>query len=129
LCRAQSNLGPPGSILLFYEGKSIAGPSQSLTAIGILEDTSLARSTKELAHLAAGRSVYSEAELTRLDASIERPVKVINYLLVSYIDPPIDFNELQNIGVFGDHPPQSIFEIERVRLKRILDRLKLRFAT
>ena len=51
LCRAQSNLGPAGSLLFFYKGKSISPPSQALTAIGVFEDVSAAASTKELMQL------------------------------------------------------------------------------
>jgi hypothetical protein len=40
-------------------------------------------------------------------------VKVINYLLAAYIDPPISLNDLKAMGVIGSHPPQSIFEIRR----------------
>jgi hypothetical protein len=89
LCRAQSNLGPPGSLLLFYKGKSKDPPSQALTAVGIFEDKSIAESTKDLMHLTGGRSVYSEIELSEWDASPTNPVKVINYLLAAYIEPAV----------------------------------------
>jgi predicted nucleic acid-binding protein len=63
ICRAQSRLGPPGSLLFFYKGKSINQPSQSMTAVGVFEEFSIARSTRELLRLTGGRSVYSEAQL------------------------------------------------------------------
>lgn len=129
LCRAPSNLGPAGSLLLFYKGKSKLPPSQAITAVGIFEEAALADSTKELMRLTGGRSVYSEAELSDWDASPERPVKVINYLLAGYIDPPISLEELQRGGVFVGHPPQSIFEIERKELEQLLARLNLGFIT
>ncbi|CAN0565661.1 unnamed protein product, partial [Laminaria digitata] len=56
LCRAQSKLGPPGSILFFYKGVSKDPPSQAITALGILESMTLARSTKELMQMTGGRS-------------------------------------------------------------------------
>ncbi len=111
LCRAQSNLGKPGSILLFYKGKSKNFPSQALTAVGIFEEFSVATSTKDLLHMTGGRSVYSETELIDWKASPHRPVKVINYLLAGYIDPTISLDELREHGVIPGHPPQSIFEI------------------
>jgi len=46
LCRAQSGLGPPGSLLVFYKGKSKNPPSQALTAVGIFEESSTATSTR-----------------------------------------------------------------------------------
>lgn len=54
LCRAQSRLGDPGSILFFYKSKSVEPPSQSMTAVGVLEETLLARSTKKLMQMAGG---------------------------------------------------------------------------
>ncbi len=128
LCRAQSTLGPPGSLLFFYKGKSKSPPSQAFTTIGLFEESSVATSTKDLMLLTGGRSVYSEAQLSEWEASPERPVKVINYLLAAYIEPAISLCELQGIGIIGSHPPQSIFEIDRASLDRLLQRLQLGFS-
>lgn len=128
LCRAQSRLAASGSILVFYKSKSKEPPSQSMTAIGILEGVSLARSTKELMQLTGGRSVYSERELEAWGAAADRPVKVINYLLNAYIDPPIPLSELMAEGIMrGKNPPQSIFKISREGLLKILRRTELGF--
>lgn len=78
--------------------------------------------------LSGGRSVYSEQELESWKASEVNPIKVINYLLVGYIDPPVCLTELQEIGIFKDHPPQSIFEIKE-NLNKLLLRAKLGFET
>lgn len=129
LCRAQSNLGPPGSLLLFYKGKSSDPPSQALTTVGIFEELKSARSTKELMHLTGGRSVYSETELAEWNANAANPVKVINYLLTAYIDPPITLAELIQLGTMTANPPQSIFEIRREQLDALLPRLNLGFRT
>lgn len=128
LCRAPSSLGPPGSLLLFYKGKSTNPPSQSITAVGIFEEVSIARSTKELMLLTGGRSVYSEVDLSRWSASVDRPVKVINYLLAAYIEPAITLLELKSMGVFKGHPPQSIFEIDRPLIDQLLPRMNLGFS-
>jgi ribosomal protein S18 acetylase RimI-like enzyme len=128
LCRAQSNLGPAGSILLFYKGKSKSSPSQALTAVGIFEESSRAESTKDLMLLTGGRSVYSEAELSEWEATPTQPVKVINYLLGAYIEPAISLDELREIGIIRTHPPQSIFEIARVHLDALLPRMNLGFS-
>ncbi|MGR3440067.1 MAG: GNAT family N-acetyltransferase [Paracoccus sp. (in: a-proteobacteria)] len=127
LCRAPSNLGSPGSVLFFYKGKSVESPSQALTAVGILDDVSLATSTKELMKLTGGRSVYSEKELEDYHATVDDPVKVINYLLVDYIDPPISLDELQDTGILAGHPPQSIVELKGKRLREALDRCNFGF--
>ena len=128
LCRSPSNLGESGSILFFYKGKSTETPSQSLTAVGILEDVARATSTKELMQLTGGRSVYSEKELEGYKATEDSPVKVINYLLVDYIDPPISLNELHDTGIFVGHPPQSIVELKGKKLRDALDRCNFGFA-
>lgn len=129
LCRAASKLGPPGSILFFYKGASKDRPSQAITAIGILEEVTLANSTKELMLKAGGRSVYSEAELGQWEATFERPVKVINYLLVAYVEQPIGLRELSSMAVVrGKQPPQSIYEIKGGKLGALLLRAHLDFA-
>lgn len=127
LCRAPSNLGPPGSILFFYKGKSSSSPSQAMSAIGILEDVRLARSTRELLQMTGGRSVYSEKDLEGWQASTESPVKVINYLLAAYIDPAIGLKQLQESKVIAEHPPQSIFRIPRPRMNDLLSQIDLGF--
>jgi predicted nucleic acid-binding protein len=127
LCRAQSNLGPAGSLLLFYKGKSDGAPSQAITAVGIFEDCQIAHSTKDLMRMTGGRSVYSEDDLNAWEANPEKPVKVINYLLAGYINPPITIQELRKFGIFGGHPPQSIFRISSEHLALLLPRLKLGF--
>lgn len=128
LCRANSGLGPPGSLLMFYKGKSQNPPSQALTAIGVFEDWSEAASTKDLMHLAGGRSVYSESELNDWAATAKRPVKVINYLLVAYIEPAISLEELRTLGVIPGHPPQSIFELSGGHIGALLGRMNLGFS-
>ncbi len=128
LCRAQSKLGPPGSLLFFYKGASKEPPSQAITVLGILESVTLARSTKELMQLTGGRSVYSEEQLDGWRATRERPVKVINYLLVAYIDPPISLSELESMGVVSGHPQQSIYELQHNLLIGLVARSNLVFA-
>ncbi|MEQ8396442.1 GNAT family N-acetyltransferase [Thalassobaculum sp.] len=127
LCRSPSNLGSPGSILFFYKGKSEEEPSQALTAVGILEEVAFAQSTKDLMLLTGGRSVYSEVELSDYKASLFSPVKVINYLLVDYIDPPISLDELRSLRIFTGHPPQSIVELKGQKLRSALDRCNFGF--
>lgn len=129
LCRAQSNLGPPGSLLFFYKGKSTNTPSQAMTAVGVFESISVARSTRDLMQLTGGRSVYSETQLREWEASDSKPVKVINYLLMRYIEPAITLPLLQKHGVLGEHPPQSIFEIEGRAARNLLSQAKLGFDT
>ncbi len=126
LCRAPSNLGPPGSILFFYKGKSQLPPSQAMSAIGVLEDVRLAYSTRELLQMTGGRSVYSEHALEIWGASTSSPVKVINYLLAAYIDPIIDLRQLKEMGVISG-PPQSICQIAPTNFRVLLSHVGLGF--
>lgn len=127
LCRAQSKLGPAGSLLFFYKSTSKNLPSQAITVLGVLESVALARSTKDLMQLTGGRSVYSEKQLDEWEATSERPVKVINYLLVSYIDPAISIDELRNMGVIKGHPQQSIYKLSHESIVRLVERTNLEF--
>ncbi len=126
LCRAPSRPDPPGSILFFYKGVSDEPPSQAITTLGILESVNLAKSTNDLMLLAGGRSVYSEKELEGWGATAEKPVKVINYLLVAYIDPPVSLNELRAMGIVT-HPQPSIYELRRDHLTSLVERSNLAF--
>ena len=128
LCRAQSNLGLPGSLLFFYKGVSRNPPSQSITAIGILESMILASSKRELMRLTGGRSVYDEKDLVKWGATLDHPVKVINYLLAAYIDPPVSKDELKTMGIIGGHPQQSIYELRHDLMTKLIKRSKLNFA-
>lgn len=127
LCRAKSKLGEAGSILFFYKGRSKEMPSQSMTALCILESVTMAHSTKDLMLLTGGRSVYSEEALAAWNATVDSPVKVINYLLVAYIDPPISLDELRDLGVVNGHPQQSIYELSHDHLQALVERSNLVF--
>lgn len=129
LCQAQSNLGPPGSLLFFYKGVSKDPPSQAITALGILESITPARSKRELMQLTGGRSVYSEEQLDdwACKAKDGKPVKVINYLLVAYIDPPVSLNELKTMGVVKKHPQQSIYRLGHGLMTGLVARSNLDF--
>ncbi len=128
VCRAPSNLGDPGSILLFYKGKSDLNPSQAITTIGILENLQTAYSVEELSRMTGGRSVYSQAQLETWAPTIARPIKVINFLLHGYFDTPLTFRKLQSMGVMKANPPQSIFSISTDKQMKILEKTNLGFS-
>ena len=127
LCRAQSKLGPAGSLLFFYKSASKNPPSQAITALGVLESVTLAESKRDLMQLTGGRSVYSEEELEEWEAAPDRPVKVINYLLVSYIEPAVSLGELKTLGVVRKHPQQSIYELSHKLIGDLIERTDLEF--
>ena len=55
------------------------------------------------------------------------PVRVIDFLLVGHIEPPIPLAELLALGVFNGHPPQAICHLERDRFKTLWKRLQFGF--
>ena len=128
LCRAQANIRNPGSILFFYKSASGLPPSQAITTVGIFEDMQLAKSYTDLVRLAGGRSVYSDRDLRKWDATEDKPIKVINFLLAGYFDPAISLDELKRLRVFGGGPPQAISRLSRARLNLLLENSNLGFA-
>lgn len=129
LCRAPALIRDPGAVLIFYKGKSDEQPSQAVTAVGIFEDMTLASSAEELRRLAGGRSVYSDAQLRSFAASSTHPVKVINFLLASYLEPPVKLLSLMSIGAFSGHPPQSIARLAPSKLRAVLKSGHLGFVS
>lgn len=127
LCRAPAKLEQPGALLFFYKGVSDNSPSQAITTVGIFEDMKWAHSTAELMRLAGGRSVYSEVQLQDWNATEKKPVKVINFLLAGYLPQEIQLSELKEMELIRKHPWQSITQIPRQKLEKILLRLDLGF--
>ena len=128
LSRAPSKLGPPGSILFFYKLKSKKPPSQAMTALGILESMSEATSTKALMQMTGGRSVYSKEQIEKeWLASSERPVKVINFLLVAYIEPLVSLDELKRMGTVKKSPQQATYKLKQDHLISLVKRSNLIF--
>lgn len=129
LCRAKAKLAQPGALLFFYKGKSTSRPSQVITTIGIFEEMMLAKSTEELRRMAGGRSVYSDTQLVKMNATKTNPVKVINFLLAAHIDPPISLPALQKDNVFASHPPQSIKQLMPIQQQTVLSQGSFGFST
>jgi ribosomal protein S18 acetylase RimI-like enzyme len=126
LSRAPARMEHPGAIIIFYKGKSKMRPSQAVTTVGIFEDMTLASSTEELRRLAGGRSVYSDVQLREFNASSTHPVKVINFLLVGHIEPPLTLQELQQAKVLSA-PPRSIVNLDVARMRKVLAHAQLGF--
>jgi len=97
LCRAAAKIDQPGALLFFYKSTSKFPPSQAVTTVGVFESMALAHSTEDLRRLAGGRSVYSEEQLQAFGASPDKPVKVINFLLVNHINPVVTLATLQRL--------------------------------
>lgn len=129
LCRAATQQMKPGSIVLFYRSRSPGYVvSQCITSVGVVEAVHQAVSLEDLVRLSAKRSVYSEAKLAGFEATPQRPVKVIDFLLVGHIEPAIKLDELLKIGVFKNTPPQSISQLTETRFKPVRNRMAFGFA-
>lgn len=129
LCRAPTSRLKPGSILLFYRSRSHGYlASQSVTSVGVVETVTTARGLEDLIRITAKRSVYSEDQLAAFRASNARPVKVIDFLLIGHLDPPMKLADLNREGVFTGHPPQSICYLPPPRFRAVRQRMSLGFA-
>jgi hypothetical protein len=128
LCRASSQQLRPGSVVLFYRSSSPGYvASQSITSVGVVEAVHRAESLDDLIRLTGKRSVYSEAKLAAFKATTQRPVKVIDFLLVGHIEPAIKLDDLKNSGVFRGAPPQSISSLTEKRFEPVRERMKFGF--
>lgn len=129
ICRANSKKLRSGDILLFYMSKDDQlAASQSITTIGIVEAVNHASTTEDLIRWTAKRSVFSEKALEDQKATIESPVKVIDFLLIGHIEPPVTLSELKTIGAFSRIPPQSIAQCDHQRYMALRASLKLGFT-
>ena len=129
LCRAMTQQLRPGSVVLFYRSYSPGYlASQSITSVGVVEAVHQAESLDDLVRLTGKRSVYSEAKLAAFEATAQRPVKVIDFLLVGHIEPAIKLNDLKRTGVFRGAPPQSISRLADERFEPVRSRMAFGFA-
>jgi hypothetical protein len=128
LCRAQATRLRPGSVLLFYRSLSRGYvASQSVTSVGVVEAVTNASGLEELVRFTAKRSVYSEDQLEGFHATKERPVKVIDFLLIGHLDPFMTLKELNENGVFTGYPPQSICQLPWERFEPFRRRMAFGF--
>lgn len=129
LCRAMTQQLRAGSIVLFYRSSSPGYlASQSITSVGVVEDMNHAMSLDDLVRLTGKRSVYSEEKLAAFKATADRPVKVIDFLLVGHIEPAIKLKDLTHMGVFRGGPPQSISQLTEERFEPVRNRMAFGFA-
>jgi len=81
----------------------------------------------DLVRITAKRSVYSEDQLAEFRASDAHPVKVIDFLLIGHLDPPMKLVDLNREGVFTGHPPQSICYLPPARFRPVQARMSFGF--
>lgn len=113
LCRAQTQAIRPGSVIFFYMSKDDRfRRSQSLTSVGVVEQLTTASTLEMLIQVTAKRSVFSVQELNGLLSSSDAPLRVIDFLLIGHLEPPIGLDTLLSLGIFNRRPPQTIQEID-----------------
>ena len=126
VCKSQTSSLVEGSRLYFYVTKNVnQTASQALTAVGILENISTASTAFELVSLTAKRSVYRAAELEGMLAS-GGTVRVINFLIVCYLEPTVGLHELRSNGILVQ-PPQSILKLDYWQAAKLEPLLKPSF--
>src|SRR5262249_30132760 len=94
---------------------------------GIVEQVSNARSLDDLIRHTAKRSVFSAEELQMMGASTNSPIKVIDFLLIGHIEPPVRLDRLVATGVFSNRPPQSITQLSEARYIALKPHVRLDF--
>jgi len=128
LCRAQIGRLRPGDLLFFYMSKdNDYAATQSITTLGVIEQTNSVRTVEDLVRLTAKRSVFSSAELEQWIEAAETPVLVIDFLLIGHVDPHISLADFIDTGVFTRRPPQSILELSESRYSPLRKKLELGF--
>jgi hypothetical protein len=128
LCRARSKALTPGDTLLFYRSSSRGYvASQCATSIGIVEEVNEASDLDALLRLTAKRSVYSTEQLNEILAASSEPVKVIDFLLVGHLEPPVPLKTLVSEQIFTSGPPQSISQLSPERFEAIRRRMNFGF--
>lgn len=128
LSRAQTQGLRPGSVLVFYRSKSPGYvSSQCITSVGVVEAVSAAENLDQLVRLTAKRSAYSPEQLSDMAGRRTAPVKVIDFLLVGHLDPPVPLADLLRDGVFVGTPPQSICALSPTRFAALRSRMNFGF--
>jgi len=127
LCRAKTMEMRSGDLLFFYESKGRGRGRQAITSVGVVEAVSDARSFVELVRRCGERSVFAAKELEALNASRERPVKCVDFLLTRHLDKPLPLSLLLSSGVFNRSPPQSIARLNIARYPQLKAQLNLGF--
>jgi hypothetical protein len=128
LCRAKIARINPGDVLFFYMSKDDGyAASQSITTVGIVEQVIDVTTADDLIRLTAKRSVFSADDMRKMAASSSSPVKMIDFLLLGHIQPPVRLDTLVASGVFSNRPPQSIAQLTEERYAKLKPNVQLGF--
>ncbi|TXR50498.1 GNAT family N-acetyltransferase [Phyllobacterium endophyticum] len=127
ICHSRNATIGAGDVIFFYQTKKPGSPrSQSMTSIGIVENVRHTQDVNEVRRWTAKRSVFSDAELTSW-VSGSSPLKVIDFLLIGHIVPPLPLGALTSNSVLSSWP-QSITRISEQSYRRLKPMLNLGFV-
>jgi ribosomal protein S18 acetylase RimI-like enzyme len=128
LCRAKTQQLRPGDLLFFYMSKDDSyAHSQSITTVGIVERVIDVSAADDLIRHTAKRSVFTAEDLRAMGPSVSSPVKMIDFLLVGHVYPPVGLNALISNNVFLNRPPQSITQLDENRYTALKPCIQLGF--
>lgn len=128
LCRAKTTRLRPGDLVFFYVSKDKHyAASQSITTLGVVEQTNLVSTLDDLLRLTAKRSVFTAIELDLMLKASSAPILAIDFLLVGHIEPHIALDALLHAGIFNRAPPQSISELDERRYSLLRSKVDLGF--
>lgn len=105
LCNSSTKQVQPGDAILFYRSGF-----QTVSVVGVVEETSRTSSPDEVLNLVGGRTVYGHADIARL-ASHSSQVLVILFRQDRIVDPEWNLIELQDHGVLKA-PPQTVTKVK-----------------
>jgi len=117
-----------GDLLFFYMSKDDSyAASQSITTVGIAEQVIDVTTTDDLIRFTAKRSVFTAEDMREMKVSSDSAVKMIDFLLVGHIRPPVRLETLVSTGVFSKRPPQSITQLTDDRYAKLKPWVQLGF--
>ena len=137
LSRAASNKPKAGDLVFFYMSKNDEKKSktdnykflQCLTIVGVVDKVVLCADSTELSIVNAKRSVYSQHDIDSMFDGKTKPVKAMDFLIAGHIQTdqgtPPDLEHLQNFGIAGGNPPQSIAQIDEAAYQNFKNSIQI----
>lgn len=107
LCNSSSRQIQPGDAILFYRSGL-----QTVSVVGVVEETSRFSDAEEVLNMVGGRTVYGPTDIAHL-ASHAAQVLVILFRQDRVVDPAWSLAELQDHDVLKA-PPQAVTKVKEV---------------
>jgi hypothetical protein len=117
LCNSPSKQIRPGDVLLFYR----SADRQSVSAVGIVEESLRSTNPEEIVRFVGRRTVYSPQEIGHMARSV-RGVLAVRFRQDRFQEPPWTMEHLRAAGVLRGWP-QSITRLKGARAEWVRERL------